>query len=360
MPNLPRHATSNPLALVAVLAALALAAIGCGSGPTGGDVLADAPAPDTVVGSAAGQPITWADVQAEAGGSLHRLQQERYDTVRVAMQNIATKRAIEAAAAERNMTPEELVVAEVDQKVVPPTEQEIVEFYDFNRNLARGPLEQYRDLIVRRLTEDRREELAAEFNASMRERASLVSDLQPPRFRVELPEDIPSKGPESAPVTIVEFADYECQYCRQTFASVERLLGEYGDEVRYVYHDFPIEQHRRAVPAAVAARCAREQGKYWDYHENLMVMQGNLSDVDLQRRAEDLGLDMEAFDACYASGRYADELQALLEDGRENGVAYTPTFFINGRMIVGAKPYDELKRIIDEELGAGGGAEAGG
>lgn len=149
---------------------------------------------------------------------------------------------------------------------------------------------------------------------------------------------------------MVEFADYECPYCRQSYASVRRVLANYGDRVRYVYRDFPLAFHPRATPAALASRCAEEQGKYWEYHENLMTVSGDLSDRDLVQRAESLGLDLARFRSCLDSKCHQGAIDASLLEGRTAGVEGTPAFYINGRFVSGAKSFDTFRAIIDEEL----------
>jgi len=125
---------------------------------------------------------------------------------------------------------------------------------------------------------------------------------------------------------------------------------QYGDKIRYVFRDYPLGFHKRAVPASVAAYCANEQGKYWDYYESLKVMVGDLSDADLNKRASDLGLNMDEFGACMTSGRHEPQVNAGFADGQKLGVTGTPTYFINGRMLIGAQPLDAFKAIVDDEL----------
>ena len=110
-----------------------------------------------------------------------------------------------------------------------------------------------------------------------------------------------------------------------------------------MFRDYPLDFHPRAVPAGSAARCAGDQGKYWEYHEDLLSVDGDLSDADLQARAERVGLDMEAFATCRDSGSHDAVVQTAFQDGQALGVTGTPFFFINGRMLVGAQPYEELK-----------------
>ena len=167
---------------------------------------------------------------------------------------------------------------------------------------------------------------------------------------MKIPEGEPTRGPDSAPITMVEFSDFQCGYCKRAEATVERLLAEYGDKIHFVYRDYPLQFHKRAEPASIAARCAGDQGKYWEYHNNLMNIRGDLGDADLKKRAEGTQLDMAAFSACLESEAHQSTVRASFQDGASLGVSGTPTFFINGRRLVGARPYEDFKSVIEDEL----------
>jgi protein-disulfide isomerase len=160
----------------------------------------------------------------------------------------------------------------------------------------------------------------------------------------------PSRGPTDAKVTIVEFTDYECSYCARYHQETFRpLIAEYEDRVKYVIRNFPLVPiHPHAAKAAEAAECAREQGRFWEYHGLLFDRQAALDEESLTRYAAELGLDESGFAACLLSGRNAEVVRADLEDGVSYGVAGTPTFFVNGRKLEGLQPLTAMKRIIDE------------
>lgn len=165
-------------------------------------------------------------------------------------------------------------------------------------------------------------------------------------------DDDPARGPEDAAVTIIEFSDFQCPYCGRFFQqTLPQLMAQYGDRIRFVYRDFPLDQiHPFARGAAIAAECADDQGKFWEYHDLLFSNQQALSGADLKSYADRLGLDTEAFAACVDDSRYNDEVNADLRDGLQAGVTGTPTFFINGRRVVGAQPLQTFQAIIDELL----------
>jgi len=167
-------------------------------------------------------------------------------------------------------------------------------------------------------------------------------------------DDDPFWGSEDAAVTIVEFSDFQCPYCGRFHAETyPRLRETYGDRIRFVYRDFPIlSLHPNALISAQAANCANDQGKYWEYHDLLLTNQERSTRPDLGAFAEQLDLDMSLFDECLDSGRYEQEVNADAREGASYGVSGTPTFFINGRPLVGAQPYEVFASIIDAELAA--------
>ena len=157
-------------------------------------------------------------------------------------------------------------------------------------------------------------------------------------------------GPATAPVTIVEWSDYECPHCRRAQQVLDRLRGEFPDTVRLLFKDFPLPSHPGAVPAASAARCAGAQGRYWEYHDLLFVAQPDFSRDHLIGYARRLGLDVGRFTDCLDSGRHRDAVIADHRAGLEAGVRVTPTFFINQRKIEGTLPLEEFRAAIREAL----------
>lgn len=166
-----------------------------------------------------------------------------------------------------------------------------------------------------------------------------------------LEDDDPWAGNENAPVTIVIFSDYSCPYCAK-FAEVEKMIAEnYSDRVKIVFRDFPVHGEI-AYKAAEATDCALEQGKFWEYHYMLFERQGEWINnaSKFYDYAKELGLDINKFKACLDSDKYRDEVRKDYEDGIRYGVRGTPTFFVNGKMYVGYRSYDEMAKIIESAL----------
>jgi len=309
-----------------------------------------------VVAVVAGKEITLGKIEDLSSGGLIRVRQGRYDLLRGTLERFGIEQLMEAEAAERGISTEELRLVEIDGKVLEPTEQELERAYEANKNYSRGnSFQELRTAILRTMRRERLVMREVRYVNELKEKHGFSVSLSAPRVELELTEDNPTKGNAVAPITMVEFGDYQCSYCRRAHSTVQRVLNEYGDQIRYVFVDYPLPNHDRATPAAEATHCAGEQDKYWEYADHLMVMAGDLNDNNLRERAEQVGLDIGEFMSCYTSGRYTDLIEAGLQIGSASGVDRTPTFFINGRILAGAKNYETFKLIIDEELSTLGG-----
>jgi protein-disulfide isomerase len=184
----------------------------------------------------------------------------------------------------------------------------------------------------------------------LRRKSKVAIKLEPPRVEVDVPAGAATLGSANAPVTIVEFTDYQCPFCQRAQATVDELMIEYGDKVRLVSRDYPLDFHARAKFASRAARCAGDQKKFWEYHQDLLRKPTDYSDEDLQKRAAALKMDVPAFKTCVASDRHDAAIKVDEEAGKRLGVSGTPAFFINGRMINGARPKAQFVSVIEEEL----------
>ena len=164
-------------------------------------------------------------------------------------------------------------------------------------------------------------------------------------------KDDPSWGPADARVTMIEFGDFECPYCRQWYTSVYvRIQANYGSKIRFIFRDFPLPIHPEAQPAAVAANCAGEQGRYFDYFRLLYGDTRGLGSAMYQTYAQEVGLDLSKFNSCIKSDRFNKEALLDMQDGERIGVSGVPAFFINGRLISGLQPYEIFQQTIEEEL----------
>lgn len=187
---------------------------------------------------------------------------------------------------------------------------------------------------------------------SLRRQADIRLTLpvaEPPVLAVDTDDD-PSVGPADAPITIVEFSDFQCPYCQKSVATLKEVRRLYGDKIRVVYRDYPGPNHPQAASAAEAAQCAVDQGRFWEFHDLLFIRQTRETGWDYDALARELGLQAGEFSTCLNTGRYREEVRKDLQDGLALGITSTPTFFINGRPLIGAQPLAEFSRLIDPLL----------
>jgi protein-disulfide isomerase len=181
---------------------------------------------------------------------------------------------------------------------------------------------------------------------------------EPPVQKIEV-GSAPVKGPANAPVTIVAYSDFECPFCNRVLPTLKQVEEEYKGKVRIAFKHQPLPFHPNAKPAAAASMAAHEQGKFWEMHDKLFANQRALDRASLEKYAQELGLDMGKFKSALDSNKYAAQIEADSAEGMRVGANGTPTFFINGRTVVGAVPFENFKRVIDDELKkAQGGAVA--
>jgi protein-disulfide isomerase len=179
--------------------------------------------------------------------------------------------------------------------------------------------------------------------------------LDAPRAPVTVRDGEPMKGPANAPITVVEYSEFQCPFCSRVGPTIQQVMSTYGDKVRLVFRDYPLPFHDKARGASQAAQCAHAQGKFWEYHDKLFANQSALDTPNLKQYAADLGLDTAKFNQCIDEGRFADVVERNYNEGQTLGVSGTPAFFINGRFLSGAQPFEAFQQIIDEELKRKGG-----
>ena len=178
-------------------------------------------------------------------------------------------------------------------------------------------------------------------------------DADPTYTRYDIPtEGFPSLGPEDAPITLVEFSDYQCPYCKRWHDEVyQQLLAAYPGQIRFVYRQFPLTSiHPDAMSAAIASMCAEDQDSFWQFHDKLFSDEYGLGRDAFTKYAADLGLNTSAFETCLDSGKFDDFIQQDMNFSLNLGIRSTPTFFVNGLAVVGAQPLDVFKKVIDKEL----------
>ncbi|HYG63291.1 MAG TPA: thioredoxin domain-containing protein [Thermoanaerobaculia bacterium] len=298
-----------------------------------------------------GKVITEADVQATAKDAFAQLdrqyQQQRRELLEGTLNQAVQQRLVEAEAAAKGVTKEQLL-AEV--KPAPVTDADVDAFYEQNK--AQIPPNMTKEAVTPRIKQylegQRKTEAEEGFYKQLEAKYKVDYLLEPDR--VEVAATGPSKGPANAPVTIVEFSDFECPFCSRINPTLEQVRAKYGDKVRLVFRQYPLSFHQNAQKAAEASLCAHEQGKFWEMHDAMFQNQQALAVDQLKTAAAGLGLDAGKFNTCLDSGQYAAQVKADFEAGSAAGVSGTPAMFINGRFINGAVPLEQITKVIDDEL----------
>ena len=300
-----------------------------------------------------GIAITAEEVEKPLASQLSKLEEQIYNLKLQRLEALINDRLLAKEAAKRTLTVPALLDAEVTAKVGLITEQEIQKFYQDNKAQIKGEQAEVREQIRAYLQNQRLAAKREEFLISLRAQAKVVVHLKaPPIQRIEVSDQgAPFKGGEKAAVTIVEFSDFHCPFCRQVVSTLAQLESRYGEKIKLVFRDFPIESlHPGAPKAHEAARCANEQGKFWPYHDKLFASPPSSSPEVFKGLAKEIRLDAGTFETCLSSGKYQAAIKEDIAEGNRIGVSGTPAFFINGRQISGAQPLEAFTRVIDDEL----------
>jgi protein-disulfide isomerase len=224
--------------------------------------------------------------------------------------------------------------------------------YKSHQDWQDRPFEKVKGQVEQAVKRARIEEARNKYMEHLREQASVSILLRPPQVKVGY--DVARlRGNPQAPVIIVEFSDFQCPYCRQAEPTLQNLAAKYGGQVSLAYRDFPLREiHPNAQLAAEAARCAGEQGKFWDYHDFVFAYPNMLNRDGLSQQALNVGLNAKQFNSCLSSGKYRSAIEQDVQDGLKAGVEGTPGFFINGTMVSGVQSADEFDKVIRAELNA--------
>lgn len=276
-----------------------------------------------------------------------------YDGRRAALEAMVADMLLGEAGKKAGMSAEAYLESEIAKRTKPVTDADVVTFYQANISQMQGrPLEAMSPAINRYLTDQQRATARDAVLAELRKAGPAVRvSLDAPRATVALEATDPALGAATAPVTIVEFSDFQCPFCQRVAPTLKQLKAAYGDKIRIVWKDFPLTQiHPQAFKASEAAHCAGDQGKYWELHDVLFANQQALQPADLKKYAAGLGLDATKFDACLDTSKYGERVRNGVAQGSQLGVNSTPTVYVNGRRLSGAQPYEVFTSVIDEEL----------
>jgi len=307
-----------------------------------------------LIATVAGQPIYEQDLAAELGSKLLQLRSQEYQMKSKALDELIRKKLIDAEAQKRGMSADKLLEQEVDSKVADPSDAEIEGYYLAVRGQANQPLQEIKSQIQQALKLLKTQQARQDYGDLLLAEAKTSVLLRPPKVEVGYdPGRV--RGEARAPVTIVEFSDFQCPYCKKAEAILKDLLGKYSGQIKLAYRDFPLRAlHPQAQLAAEAGRCAEEQGKFCEYHDALFQEQSKLDEAALVKTAQTLGLNEKSFQTCLKGGKFNAQIEQDVQEGTKAGVSGTPGFFINGEFVNGAQTEAEFEKIIERELAISG------
>lgn len=295
--------------------------------------------------------ISHDDLADAIKANLYEMDKKIYALKKRALDDLITNALVAMKAKSENMSAEEFrkqkisVLLKVEKK-------EVAEFYKKNKTRIHGPEEQTHARIENYLKQKKERNYYKKLLADAQKEKLIHTYLQEPQspiFKVSEDND-PSFGGKQAKIVIIAFSDFECPFCARVKPTIQKIKETYKDEVRIVFRDFPLSFHAKAKTAAIAAECAEDQGKFWEYHDILFDNQRKLEEDSLVKYASDLKLNVTEFKKCLKDPQKLEEVEKDIEDGKRLGVKATPTFFINGRMHSGVLSLHEFKSKIDETL----------
>lgn len=296
-----------------------------------------------------GTTLTRADVERKYPTALFQAKNTYFEAERKALEQLVDDFLLEQQAKRENVTVAQLLETHVNGAIAKDPSEEALRVY-FEGVDTTEPYEAVRGKIIDALRQRRLAKAKTAYIQSLRKTATIAVRLSPPRADISVAAS-PVRGAGSGPLTLVEYADYECPYCQQIQPALERLEAEYKGKLAFAFKDVPLPMHANAQKAAEATRCAEAQGRYWQFHDQLFSRK-QFDVAGLKGLAKDLSLDTAAFDKCLNDGEKAEAVRKDVSEAQSLGIQGTPTFFVNGRYISGAAGYEQLRAVLEEELAA--------
>ena len=305
--------------------------------------------PDKPVAMIGNEAIYSKDFLPQVEAKLQSVRQQEYTLKRQALDDAINKKLLAAEAQRKGTTPE-AILADLDKQVPEPSDEQ-VEQQLVQQMFGGGiPGNVSKTDIREQMKKQIAEEVHQVYYQALRDRAGVKIYLLPPRLEPGI-DETRIRGNKDAPITIVEFSDFQCPYCLQAYTTVKTLLKKYDGKIRLAYRDLPLTEVQGELPGGgEAARCAGEQGKYWEYHDLLFENQDYYGQLAFEDFANQLSLDIKAFNTCMESRKYKAQVKADFDEGIRLGARGTPYFFINGVPVNGARPQADFEQVIEAEL----------
>ncbi|MBF0589337.1 MAG: thioredoxin domain-containing protein [Magnetococcales bacterium] len=303
-------------------------------------------ADDVVVARQGDWKLTLAEVDAGLQGPLFKLKEKMFKLRFERIQELISERLIKEEARSKGIKPEAMMEKMLMASMPNIGDREVDAFIKARKDRMPEVTPKMREQIRDYITAMALEESQARFLVSLAKKYDVTTFIKPPkRPRLKIKDSPLAKGPKKAPITIVEFSDFQCPYCRRAQGMLKELEKRYPGKLRFVFKHFPLPNHKLAPKASEASLCAGDQGKFWAYHDALFVDGADMSDKGLTKIAKSLKLNMATYNKCLSSEKHGRTVFDDIEEGRALGVSGTPTFFVNGMMMVGAVSLDELIQL---------------
>ena len=284
------------------------------------------------------------DVDRHLAAKFHELRDEK-------IQELLIAHLLKTEGKARGIKPEEVIKQEIAKRVSTPSAREISQFIDANKDRLPNGGKGMEDRVRSYLLKQSEKKAQVEFMDYLHSKYGAKIYLKPPRFKVNGPQDL-FQGKADAPITLIEFSDFECPYCARVQSTLKSVQKTYGDKIRLVFRHYPLPFHKGAPKAAEASQCAADQGQFWAFHDGLFDDQDDFTQARFEKLAATLKLDSKTFKKCLSSGRHAGRVAADGKEGQRLGISGTPTFFVNGIKLVGAVSLRQFQKTIDAELKA--------
>ena len=307
---------------------------------------------DPVVAKYDGKTLTASDAFKSIQSRVTELEEEIYRTKTQAINGIIEEQLLASESKKQSLSIAQLLEKETGGEVGDVSNEEVENFLT-SKGLSLDDPRIRKDDVKDYIKYSRKAAKKQSYVDKLKEQANvkvLIDAPKTPTFAVET-EGYPTWGNANAPVTLVEFSDFQCPFCSKALPTLKQIKEAYGpDKVKIVFRDLPLPSHGRAKPAAMAAHCANDQGKFWEFHDRLFENQDALSDEDLKNHAEALELDTEAFASCMETNKHEALVEKSRRDAEAMGISATPSFLVNGHLIKGAQDFSRFKEKIDQAL----------
>jgi len=305
---------------------------------------------EPAIATYAGQVITASQLEAVAASRLLRARNEEYKIKSDVASDLAFDRLKADAAAKLGVTLPELYRLNVTEKAGEPAKDEVDELLKRYRAQLPPDEAQAREEVVKYLKAQLIRDLEQAWRRDLLAGAGFRLLIEPPRAAVAVGAGDPSRGPAGAPITIIEFSDFQCPYCGRIQPTLQRLRLKYGDRLRVAFKQLPLAMHQHARFAAEAALCAGQQGKFWEMHDWMFANQTKIAPDAVKAAAVELKLEPAEFGKCLDAKAMAGRVDEDMKAAEGLGITGTPAFLVNGRLIEGAQPFEAFEEVIEDEL----------